>query len=342
MIDFGKRKNVFILICFMYFPQSVVPYYQYPSVYWAPKNCRFNLNKPPNSAYEFFVKPFGKLYFVCPNIALWNDMSSTGPQLSMMYENLVLVDKTGYDTCTVNKTGDPLLNRVILKCDGDASKLKYMQETFSRHRADQDRMKYYPGKTYYFISTSNGSKESLDNLSGGHCKTLNMKLKITVCKPEDSCVFHMPKCPFTKVFNQRTTATSTLAPTTNATLPPQNIDTEATTESTEPTSNTVKATEENKIRNEIPFLSTKPPTKPIAAKLSADDAIWGSPRKHIIIHITMALVILVLMLSLIYVLVTRRNPKSKPTASFSSKLYQERPTSAIPLNGDLTEDVRTV
>jgi hypothetical protein len=112
---------------------------------------RFNLNKPPKSAYEFKVKAFGKLYFVCPNIALWNDMSSTGPQLSMMHENLVLVDKEGYETCTVNRTRNPRLNRVILKCDGDASKLKYMQETFSRHRADQDRMKYNQGETYYFI-----------------------------------------------------------------------------------------------------------------------------------------------------------------------------------------------
>jgi hypothetical protein len=34
--------------------------------------------------------------------------------------------------------------------------------------------------------------------------------------------------------------------------------------------------------------------------------VWGSQRKHIIIHITMALIILVLTLSLIYVLVTRR------------------------------------
>ena len=64
---------------------------------------------------------------------------------------VLLVDKKGNETCTVNKTRNPLLNRVILKCDGDASKLKYMQETFSRHRADQDRMKYHPGKTYYFI-----------------------------------------------------------------------------------------------------------------------------------------------------------------------------------------------
>ena len=44
----------------------------------------------------------------------------------------------------------------------------------------------------------------------------------------------MPKCPFTKVLNHPTTATNTRAPTTNATLPPQSIDTEAITESTEP------------------------------------------------------------------------------------------------------------
>ena len=112
---------------------------------------RFNLNKSPNSGYEFRVKPFGKLYFVCPNIALWNDISSIGPQLSMMHENLMLVDKEGYETCTVNRTRDPHLNRVILKCDGDANQLESLQETFSPRRVDQHRMEYESGKTYYFI-----------------------------------------------------------------------------------------------------------------------------------------------------------------------------------------------
>ena len=95
----------------------------------------------------------------------------------------------------------------------------------------------------------------------------------------DGCIFHMPKCPFTKVFNHRTTATSTRAPTTNATLPPQNTETEAITESTEaitestePTSKKITATEEKKIRKGVLLLSTKPPTKPKASKLSADDA----------------------------------------------------------------------
>ena len=41
MNDFGKKIYVFAIICLMYFPHDVVPYYQYPSVYWAPKNCRY-------------------------------------------------------------------------------------------------------------------------------------------------------------------------------------------------------------------------------------------------------------------------------------------------------------
>jgi hypothetical protein len=36
----------------------------------------------------------------------------------------------------------------------------------------------------FIPATSNGSKDSLDNMSGGHCRTHNMKLKITVCRPK--------------------------------------------------------------------------------------------------------------------------------------------------------------
>ena len=69
----------------------------------------------------------------------------------MMYENLMLVDKEGYETCTVNKTRNANLNRLILKCNDDASRLTYMEETFSSQRAGSDRMKYISGETYYFI-----------------------------------------------------------------------------------------------------------------------------------------------------------------------------------------------
>ena len=82
---------------------------------------------------------------------MWNDISNTGVQKSMMYENLMLVDEAGYDTCTVNRTRNPSLNRLILKCHDDASQLTYMEETFAPQRAGNDRMKYESGKTYYFI-----------------------------------------------------------------------------------------------------------------------------------------------------------------------------------------------
>ena len=41
MNDFKRRIYVVVLICLMYLPHTVVPNFQYPSVYWAPKNCRY-------------------------------------------------------------------------------------------------------------------------------------------------------------------------------------------------------------------------------------------------------------------------------------------------------------
>ncbi|XP_028408465.1 uncharacterized protein LOC114531031 [Dendronephthya gigantea] len=354
-----SRRGIFFigLICTMYL-QKAATYYQYPSVYWAPKNCRFNLNKPPHKGYEFNIKPNGNLFFVCPNLALWDDMSSTGPRLSMMYENLMLVDKEGYETCTVNKTRNAPLNRLLLKCDQDAKNLKYMEETFSPNRAGPTQMRYKSGKTYYFISTSDGSKNSLDNLSGGHCETHNMKLKIKVCDHDEICPFIMPKCPYTYVFHRKrkttTTASTTHAQTTETTLWTATEGKEQAHRNPSPTTQhkdtTVNIeTEEKKFKKELsPTLTTASPTQPKVAKHSSNNTIWGSQRKHIIIHITMALLILVLTLSLVYILITKRNqpkPKRKePPVAFSSKLYQERPTSTItiPLNLELNEDAQAL
>ena len=85
----------------------------------------------------------------------------------------------------------------------------------------------------------------------------------------------MPKCPFTNVFYKPTTAMSTHAPTSNATLSSQDTETKATSEGAEPTTHkatvTVAETEEKKIRKGISVLSTEPPTEPKAAKLSEED-----------------------------------------------------------------------
>ena len=41
MESFRSGIHVVVLIFLMCLPHSVVPYFQYPSVYWAPKNCRY-------------------------------------------------------------------------------------------------------------------------------------------------------------------------------------------------------------------------------------------------------------------------------------------------------------
>jgi len=40
---------------------------------------------------------------------------------------------------------------------------------------------FQPGKDYYFIATSDGTQSSTDDISGGHCKTHNMKMKFHIC-----------------------------------------------------------------------------------------------------------------------------------------------------------------
>ncbi|XP_046859355.1 ephrin-B1-like isoform X2 [Xenia sp. Carnegie-2017] len=260
----------------------------------------------------------------------------------MMYENLMLVDKEGYDTCTVNKKRNPSLNRLLLKCDGDAKKLRFITEKFAPQRAIQDKIKYLSGKTYYFIATSNGSKESVNNLSGGRCKTHHMKLKIKVCHDSDPCPFIQPKCPYSSVGKKTTTTTSTTLATTtttklNMTLPASTAKT--TLQRTTSSKNRILSTTESQ-RQAIEMLKKRQNFADFKAEQhSSQESMWGAPRKHIIIHITMSLIILILALSLIYVSITRRKRKSKPMA-FTSKLYNERPMSALPLDEDFNRDSR--
>ena len=36
----------------------------------------------------------------------------------------------------------------------------------------------------FFLATSDGTRPTLNNTSGGHCKTVNMRMKIYICRDE--------------------------------------------------------------------------------------------------------------------------------------------------------------
>lgn len=68
-----------------------------------------------------------------------------------MNENMWIVDKSEYDTCTVNASGSSLLlaSRNIFNCQ-NPSQLSYFEMVF-RSYSPAGELEFSPGKKYYFI-----------------------------------------------------------------------------------------------------------------------------------------------------------------------------------------------
>ncbi|KAJ7381014.1 Ephrin-B2a [Desmophyllum pertusum] len=145
---------------------------QYPSVQWSFQNPRFK-----EGTFRLNVWPMSKLNIICPHMATslvaTNDSSSNSP-----YENFWIVDNSSYHSCNVDTSITK--NKILFKCDKPMV-IYFDKLVFQSHSTDNSR-KFIPGKTYYFISTSTGAIESLQNKNNGHCMTTNMKMEIYICK----------------------------------------------------------------------------------------------------------------------------------------------------------------
>ena len=101
-----------------------------------------------------------KLNIVCPNPASVLDKQDSSIPQEQMYENMWIVDKHEYDTCTVNISfQDFLNNKRLLSCNSPLQ-LKYYEMAFRSYIAPGS-FAYEPGKKYYFIgkSTTNEKKK---------------------------------------------------------------------------------------------------------------------------------------------------------------------------------------
>ncbi|VDD89970.1 unnamed protein product [Enterobius vermicularis] len=90
-------------------------------------------------------------------------------------EQLVIyrVSKFGYDKCVLHNA------QVVGRCSQPYSALK-IRTVFREFTPLPNGLEYEPGKSYYFISTSDGSPQGMDSVAGGLCTTKNMKLKIHI------------------------------------------------------------------------------------------------------------------------------------------------------------------
>lgn len=169
MMARNGRQPYFVLILVAF--QELVYGLNYPSIIWNCQNPRFK----HDVLYHLNVLPDGKVTVICPHTAI--SLVKTAADPDNLFENFWQVDYDSFRSCNVN-TSNPS-NKLFFKCE-DPQSLHYEQFIFQSFGIG-NRPTFQKGKTHYFVSTSNGSKESLEKTSGGHCDEFNMRLRIYVC-----------------------------------------------------------------------------------------------------------------------------------------------------------------
>lgn len=154
-----------------------------PSIQWTPENPLFNyLNGKVRK-----VQNNDRLNIWCPKD--YSQLSQTNRQVqpAELYLALYKVEtKAEYDECDATK-GKRLL--VCNDPEGINNKDEESHSLWFREIPLFDNMDPYPpGKTYYYIGTSGGRYNTLNNKNGGKCETHNLKFAIYVCKEnEENC-----------------------------------------------------------------------------------------------------------------------------------------------------------
>lgn len=144
-----------------------------------------------------------KVHIVCPNPTTVMKRVKDSVSKDELYQNLWIVSRDSYKRCNTDYNhGD----RNLFRCISPLT-LKYYTLVFQRYSAVYDQV-FIPGKEYYFIATSDGSRGSLYRTSGGNCQHRNMKLRIIVCVDNKD-----PRCSL-----QRTATTITSTTTTKTTI----------------------------------------------------------------------------------------------------------------------------
>lgn len=155
-----------------------------PPIYWNSRNILFkrNNNDNKNSYLKINARLGDNIDLLCSKI-LSNDVASSDQnEYSIIYK---VATKYEFDNCVVNTKN---VNTIpILKCDKQStntrSAVKYTIY-FVKYSPVPYALEFEENKEYYFLSTSSGTKNGLNDKSGGLCETSNMKFSIKIM-PDD-------------------------------------------------------------------------------------------------------------------------------------------------------------
>ncbi|CAF0727269.1 unnamed protein product [Didymodactylos carnosus] len=136
-------------------------------IYWNSTNELFSLSSSQSTAI-LYVHLGDKVDFICPK--------SMNPLYDPVeYNSLYIVSKDAYRQCYSSNY------KPLIRCNRPFETQIYTM-TISNFLPYPDAIEFHEQQEYYFISTSNGDIEGIDQKYDGLCRTKNMKLIMDVQK----------------------------------------------------------------------------------------------------------------------------------------------------------------
>lgn len=123
------------------------------------------------------VKLFDDVDFVCPYIEFPENGSSSSSSEWHEYFTIYMVSQREYDECSIHPRGT---STPILNCSSPQQRKRFTI-LFEPFQSIPNAQEYHSGVSYYYVTTSTGTWDGLDNLQHGACVEHNMKLTIRVC-----------------------------------------------------------------------------------------------------------------------------------------------------------------
>ncbi|XP_041466477.1 ephrin-B2-like [Lytechinus variegatus] len=135
--------------------------------------------------------------------------NTTEGRLKAQYLKFMQVSYQGYEQCSLSAR-----NRHLLSCNRPFVQNR-LTLLFQEHTPYPRGPTFNHDEEYYFITTSNGTENGIDNTSGGLCATHNMKLRVYV-KPKPT-VPATTGTPTSSTIRSNSTPPDTSRPVTSAT-----------------------------------------------------------------------------------------------------------------------------
>ncbi|XP_031575112.1 ephrin-B2a-like isoform X1 [Actinia tenebrosa] len=159
----------------------------YESIQWSPFNPKFQFTedqfKHNIAYYRQIVLPESQINIICPNVATVLTSLTEYPLRDSLYENLWTVGEEEFYSCQINSSKSD--SRLVLMCNKPDS-LHYHTVNFIHSNASVSSSNPVKGSNIYFLATSNGTKESLNQTSEGHCMDptngISMRIQFKICE----------------------------------------------------------------------------------------------------------------------------------------------------------------